>query len=129
MGLLILLLVGAAVGWLASVVTRIEDSRGILFYAGAGIGWFDITRLYVNTTACMFSDGTSMAAPHVSGVAGMAIQRYINNKGGYTKTANYQSIINAIYNGANTYSSLNSKVAGSRMLNANGTINQIDAIP
>ena len=37
MGLLILLLVGAATGWLASVVTRVEDARGILLYVGAGI--------------------------------------------------------------------------------------------
>lgn len=97
-------------------------------YSGVGIGWFDITRLYLNTTACMFSDGTSMAAPHVSGAAAMAIQRYINNKGNYTRTTNYLSIINAVYSGAESYSSLNTKVAGNRMLNLNGMLTAVDAL-
>ncbi|MBX7494802.1 GlsB/YeaQ/YmgE family stress response membrane protein [Qipengyuania sp. 6B39] len=37
MGLLILIVVGAVLGWLATIILRIEDGRGILANAGAGV--------------------------------------------------------------------------------------------
>lgn len=37
MGLLILIVVGSVLGWLASIVLRIEDSRGILVNAAVGV--------------------------------------------------------------------------------------------
>lgn len=93
---------------------------------GAGIGLFDMQRLHHNTTACLYSDGTSMAAPHVAGVAAMCIQRYMNNNGGvYTKTVNYSTIINAVLTGATPYTSLDTKVASKRMLNANGALEKL----
>ncbi|MDG5747900.1 GlsB/YeaQ/YmgE family stress response membrane protein [Qipengyuania sp. XHP0207] len=37
MGLLILIVVGAILGWLATIVLRIEDGRNIAIYAGVGV--------------------------------------------------------------------------------------------
>ena len=36
MGLLVLIVVGAVLGWLGSIVTRTEDARGILMNAAIG---------------------------------------------------------------------------------------------
>lgn len=36
MGFIILVLAGALLGWLGSIITRTEDLRGIAHYAGAG---------------------------------------------------------------------------------------------
>jgi subtilisin family serine protease len=95
---------------------------------GAGIGWFEVSRLYLNNTACMYSSGTSMAAPHVSGVVAMAIQRYMDNGNTYSKTANYLAIINAVYSGATTTNAKIglAEVASRRMLNADGVVDYID---
>ena len=38
MGLLILVMVGAILGWLATILTRIEDKHGILLNLGVGAG-------------------------------------------------------------------------------------------
>jgi len=98
-------------------------------YKGSGIGWFDVTRLYLNNTACLYSAGTSMAAPHVTGVVAMAIQRYMdNNSGSYSKTGDYVSIINAVYSGSTIYGGLSTTVAGGKMLNADGAVDAIDAL-
>lgn len=37
MGLIILIVVGAILGWLATIVLRIEDTRGVLLNIGTGI--------------------------------------------------------------------------------------------
>lgn len=101
-----------------------HSSIGFLFESdsswgsiGVGITMFQITRLYLNTTACRYLDGTSMATPHVSGAAALCIARYINKYGSYDRVANYQSIINTLLDNADSYSSLDYKIAGSRMLN------------
>jgi subtilisin family serine protease len=89
---------------------------------GAGIAWFDMARLYHNTAACMYSDGTSMAAPHVTGVVAMCVQRYLNAHGSYSRAGNYSTMIDAVLGGASAYTSLNGKVASGRMLNAPGAL-------
>lgn len=38
MGLLVLIVVGAILGWLATIILKIEDGRGILTNAIVGIG-------------------------------------------------------------------------------------------
>ncbi len=101
------------------------QTDGSMTYNGAGIALFQIKRLYHNTTACLYSSGTSMATPHVSGVVAMCIQRYINLNGSYNKATNYSGIINDILSGADTYSSLSGYVNSSRMLNAKGAIDNI----
>ena len=99
-------------------------SMGFLFKTGngwgsfgVGIGLFEVTRLYLNTTACRYLDGTSMAAPHVSGAAALCIARYISKNGSYDRVSNYQAIINTLLNNSDAYSSLNYRIAGGRMLN------------
>lgn len=96
--------------------------------SGVGIGWFDLTRLYLNNTACLYSAGTSMAAPHVAGVVAMAIQRYMDEVGPYSRHTHYLNIINAVYTGSTNYPGLNTTVAGGKMLNANGAVDEIDAL-
>ena len=92
---------------------------------GVGIAWFDMARLYHNSAACMFSDGTSMAAPHVTGVAALCVQRYKNGKGSYTQETDYSSIIQAVLDGAADYPRLNGLVASRRMLSASGALAKI----
>lgn len=77
MGLLILLLVGAAVGWLASVVTRIEDSRGILFYAGAGIAGALLAGVLTNGGSVLLGLGAlALLAAFLGAAAGAAALYY-----------------------------------------------------
>ncbi len=98
------------------------ESDFSISYQGAGIAWFDIMRLYPNTSACLYSAGTSMAAPHVTGVVAMCVQKYRNMNGSYSRGDNYASIIQSVLNGAVNDSGLNTSVASGRMLNAPGAL-------
>jgi subtilisin family serine protease len=98
------------------------ETDGSINSKGAGIAWFDMTRLYPNTSACLYSAGTSMAAPHVTGVVAMCVQRHLNAHSSYSRTANYSAMIDAVLNGAAAYTSLNGFVASQRMLNAPGAL-------
>jgi len=92
-------------------------------YNGVGIAMFSMQRMYLNETACLYSDGTSMAAPYVAGVVAMSIQRYMNVKGTYTKNLHYTDIKDAVFNGADQ--TVVSGVESGRMLNASGAIGLI----
>jgi thermitase len=99
-------------------------------YPGVGVGDFDVTRLYLNTTACRYEQGTSMAAPHVSGVAALCIAQYVNkNHTVYSRTANYLSIVNSILSNYEPYPSLNGKTVSEaskgKMLNAQKAVSGI----
>jgi len=109
-----------------------HTSMGFLFLSysdwvslGAGIGLFETTRLYLNTTACRYLDGTSMAAPHVSGAAALCIAQYISKYGSYTRASHYSAIINAILNNYDNYAGLNSKITNGRMLNVSKAVQGI----
>ena len=48
MGLVFLIVFGAMLGWLAAIVTRAEDSRGMLLNVGLGIGGALVAGLVVH---------------------------------------------------------------------------------
>lgn len=53
MGLLILVVVGALLGWLATIILRIEDGRSIAFNTAAGIAGAVVTGIFVGTGAIL----------------------------------------------------------------------------
>jgi thermitase len=110
----------------------LHPSIGFLFNSdnnwegiGLGIGSFETTRLYYNTTACRYLAGTSMATPFVSGVAALCIAQFINKYGSYTKTSDYTAIINSIMENYDMYTSLKNQINNGRMLNAYKAVNGI----
>jgi subtilisin family serine protease len=66
-----------------------------------------------------FSSGTSMAAPHVTGVAALALTLKPN--------ASHQTVKSAILNGAEPVSSLSGKTVTGRRLNARGALDLLPA--
>ena len=69
MGLLILVVVGALLGWLATIILRIEDGRGIMLSAAAGIAGSVVTGLVVGSGAIL---GTITGATLLWAVVGSA---------------------------------------------------------
>ena len=67
-----------------------------------------------------FSDGTSMASPMVTGA--IALLRSVS------PSASYQTIIQALYNGADRLPALFGRVSSGARLNVNGALNQLKAI-
>lgn len=70
MGLLILIVVGAILGWLATIMVRVEDSRGILTYAGIGVAGAVVAGFVAGSGLIL---GAVTAATLVWAVAGAAI--------------------------------------------------------
>ena len=60
MGLLILSIVGALFGWLATIILRVEDGKGILAHALAGTAGSVVTGLFVGKGA-IFGTVSGMA--------------------------------------------------------------------
>jgi len=83
---------------------------------GVEIGYFAIYRWYHynNATACMYLNGTSMAAPHVAGAAGLVWSADTD--------LTYTQVKNKILNGGRVNDSLSGQIAGSRMLDAAGAL-------
>ena len=69
MGLLILIVVGALLGWLATIILRIEDGRGILANALVGVLGSLVTGLIAGNGAIF---GTVSAVALLWAVAGSA---------------------------------------------------------
>lgn len=105
-------------------ILKTDDAKEL---KGAGIGYFDISRLYHNTTACHYLRGTSMAAPHVAGTTALCIARYLqlHGSGSYSPVDHYNKIINAVLEGSVKSSKLSNYINGGRMLNAYGAVMKV----
>ena len=77
---------------------------------GAGIALPSIKTLTLGTNSYNTIQGTSMAAPHVAGLAAMLFAK--------NPSATYSQVINAIYNGGISRSALNGKMKYAKLINA-----------
>lgn len=81
MGLLILIVVGALLGWLATILLRIEDGRSILLNAAAGIAGSVLTGLIVGTGAILGSiTGATLLWAVVGSVVAIAALNFIRQR-------------------------------------------------
>ncbi len=83
---------------------------------GLTISPFVISRWYYynNATACLYQEGTSMAAPFVSGAAALV---WAANPG-----LTYNQVKSKLLNGARVNANLDNKIAGNRMLDVAGAL-------
>ncbi len=71
MALLVLTFMGALLGWIATIIARIEDRRGVLSHVGIGIAASVIVGLFVNSGS--FIGGLSALACVAALVSASAI--------------------------------------------------------
>ncbi|OHD69140.1 MAG: hypothetical protein A2W19_06000 [Spirochaetes bacterium RBG_16_49_21] len=90
------------------------DGTNIHTYYGVGIFYFNITAMALNNISYKVADGTSMAAPHVSGLA--AILKAYNPD--YT----YADIIQSIKQGGDTESSLTTTTSTGKAVDSWGSL-------
>ncbi|TDP50869.1 subtilase family protein [Bacteriovorax stolpii] len=86
---------------------------------GANISVFSIDTLTLNTTSYNVISGTSMAAPHVAGVAAMIFA--------YNPDYTYEEVAKSIKMGGTAQSSLTGKTVTGRSVSAVGALNYIQA--
>ena len=53
MALILLIVIGALIGWLASIIARCEDSRGVLIQIGLGAAVAVVAGLLINNGAIL----------------------------------------------------------------------------
>ena len=76
MGLIILVALGAILGWLASIVTRTEDQRGILLNVAVGVGCALIPGLLIKNGSILA--GISAGALLVGAIGSIASLALLN---------------------------------------------------
>ncbi|MGZ3748943.1 MAG: S8 family serine peptidase, partial [Pseudobdellovibrionaceae bacterium] len=94
------------------------DNDGFNDY-GVGISLFSINKLSLNTTSYNVIAGTSMAAPHVAGVAAMLMA--------YNPNYTYQDVVTAIKSGGIATASLSGKTTTGNAVSAMGSLAYINA--
>ncbi|MFN2099515.1 GlsB/YeaQ/YmgE family stress response membrane protein [Altererythrobacter sp. MF3-039] len=83
MGLLILVVVGAILGWLATILTRIEDKRGILLNLGVGAAAAVLVGAVVNSGSVLLGvSGVSVLAAFAGSAAILAAFNFFRMRTG-----------------------------------------------
>jgi subtilisin family serine protease len=86
---------------------------------GSNVSLFSITTLTYNSTSYNVDAGTSMASPHVAGLAAMLMA--------YNPNYTYQDVVSAIKSGGVALASLSGKTTTGRAINAMGSLAYINA--
>lgn len=70
MGIVILIALGALLGWMASIITQVEDQQGAMYNLAAGIGGALISGLFISESTIL----TGISADTVlAGFAGSVV--------------------------------------------------------
>lgn len=114
--------------WEADITSYINTNTTIGFRftsnssgtnTGMSIVLFDTFGLNISNTAYNVIHGTSMASPHVAGLAAMLMA--------YNPNYTYVEVVAAIKNGGDTEASLTGKTTTSKAVNAMGSLSYINA--
>jgi subtilisin family serine protease len=95
--------------------TLVSDS--IIQWNGVGIVDFNISTISLDNTSYLTINGTSMAAPHVSGLAALIWA--------FNPEYTYKEVIESVKNGGESVSSLNNKTTTGKAVNALGSFKYI----
>jgi len=78
MGLMILIVVGGILGWLATILTRIEDKQGILLNLGVGTAGAVVVGMVANSGSTLLGiSGLSLLAATAGSCAALGLFNYV----------------------------------------------------
>ena len=78
MGLMILIVVGGILGWLATILIRIEEKQGVLLNLGVGIAGAVLVGMLANSGSILLGiSGLSVLAATVGSAGVLALFNYV----------------------------------------------------
>jgi len=81
MGFILLVMAGALLGWLGSIITRTEDLRGIARYAGAGTAGALVAGIAVNRGSVLVGlTALALFAAVLGAISALAAYRLVQRR-------------------------------------------------